>query len=175
MKITREVLFEGNKLLIGGEHIKATPSEDGSLPIRAEFFVESVLDIAKDLDVTDLFEDYFSYISEQVLSILSEESLDGVEDIDILDDYSKIEEALEMAMFNDMKVNYSIPNEDTPHLPILWSEGTDMDSISTIEISALATSLALNMDDALNPIIAAKVDKDSIVMIRLNDLKSIIK
>ena len=175
MKITREILFEGSKLLISGKHIKATPSEDGSLPIKAEFFVESVLDIIKGLDVTDLFEDYFSYISEQVLSILNEESLDGVEYIDDLNDYSKLEEALETAMFNDMKINYSAPSEDTPHLPILWSEGTDMDSIATIEISALATSLALNMDDALNPIIAAKVDKDSIFMIRLNDLKNISK
>jgi hypothetical protein len=177
MKITREIEFEGNKLLIKGEHFKATPSEDGSLPIKAEFLVSDVVDVEKDLLVTDLFEDYFSDFSSMVLDVLSEEALDDVEYADDAPEFDGLTDEVESFFFGELqdglREEFSKVSHNNMDIPVLWGDDIDPNFHNQLLIGSLLTELADNMKDVDNPIIAFKADMGNIRIIRINDVKEL--
>tara|TARA_R110002096_G_C14289177_1_gene697337 strand:- start:53 stop:586 length:534 start_codon:yes stop_codon:yes gene_type:complete len=177
MKITREIQFEGNKLLIKGEHFKATPSEDGSLPIKAEFLVNDVLDVEKDLVVTDLFYDLFSDISNIVLGLLEEESLDDVEYVNDVPEFKGLEDDIASYIYSEIedeiREGFSKISQSETNVPVLWGDDVDPNFHNRLLIESLLTELSYNMNDVDNPIIAFRVDMGNLRIIRINDVEQI--
>jgi|TARA_R110000824_G_scaffold190029_1_gene371425 hypothetical protein len=177
MKITREIQFEGNKLLIKGEHFKATPSEDGSLPIKAEFLVNDVLDVEKDLVVTDLFYDLFSDISNIVLGLLEEESLDDVEYVNDVPEFKGLEDDIASYIYSEIedeiREGFSKVSQSETNVPVLWGDDVDPNFHNRLLIESLLTELSYNMNDVDNPIIAFRVDMGNLRIIRINDVEQI--
>ncbi|MDA7825033.1 hypothetical protein N8986_02105 [Flavobacteriaceae bacterium] len=177
MKITREIQFEGNKLLIKGEHFKATPSEDGSLPIKAEFLINDVLDVEKNLVVTDLFYDLFSDISSIVLGVLEEESLDDVEYVNDSEDLPGLEDDIASYIYSEIedeiREGFSKVSQSETNVPVLWGDDVDPNFHNRLLIESLLTELSYNMNDVDNPIIAFRVDMGNLRIIRINDVKQI--
>ena len=177
MKITREIQFEGNKLLIKGEHFKATPSEDGSLPIKAEFLINDVLDVEKDLVVTDLFYDLFSDISNIVLGLLEEESLDDVEYVNDVPEFKGLEDDIASYIYSEIedeiREGFSKVSQSETNVPVLWGDDVDPNFHNRLLIESLLTELSYNMNDVDNPIIAFRVDMGNLRIIRINDVEQI--
>jgi hypothetical protein len=177
MKITREIQFEGNKLLIKGEHFKATPSEDGSLPIKAEFLVDDILDVEKDLVVTDLFYDLFSDISNIVLGLLEEESLDDVEYVNDVPEFKGLEDDIASYIYSEIedeiREGFSKVSQSETNVPVLWGDDVDPNFHNRLLIESLLTELSYNMNDVDNPIIAFRVDMGNLRIIRINDVEQI--
>ena len=177
MKITREIQFEGNKLLIKGEHFKATPSEDGSLPIKAEFLVNDVLDVEKDLVVTDLFYDLFSDISNIVLGVLEEESLDDVEYVNDVPEFKGLEDDIASYIYSEIedeiREGFSKVSQSETNVPVLWGDDVDPNFHNRLLIESLLTELSYNMNDVDNPIIAFRLDMGNLRIIRINDVEQI--
>tara|TARA_B110000037_G_scaffold70319_1_gene84994 strand:- start:196 stop:729 length:534 start_codon:yes stop_codon:yes gene_type:complete len=177
MKITREIQFEGNKLLIKGEHFKATPSEDGSLPIKAEFLVNDVLDVEKDLVVTDLFYDLFSDISNIVLGLLEEESLDDVEYVNDVPEFKGLEDDIASYIYSEIedeiREGFGKISQSETNVPVLWGDDVDPNFHNRLLIESLLTELSYNMNDVDNPIIAFRVDMGNLRIIRINDVEQI--
>ena len=177
MKITREIQFEGNKLLIKGEHFKATPSEDGSLPIKAEFLVNDVLDVEKDLVVTDLFYDLFSDISNIVLGLLEEESLDDVEYVNDVPEFKGLEDDIASYIYSEIedeiREGFGKVSQSETNVPVLWGDDVDPNFHNRLLIESLLTELSYNMNDVDNPIIAFRVDMGNLRIIRINDVEQI--
>jgi|TARA_B110000908_G_C10199981_1_gene424839 hypothetical protein len=177
MKITREIQFEGNKLLIKGEHFKATPSEDGSLPIKAEFLVDDILDVEKDLVVTDLFYDLFSDISNIVLGVLEEESLDDVEYVNDVPEFKGLEDDIASYIYSEIedeiREGFSKVSQSETNVPVLWGDDVDPNFHNRLLIESLLTELSYNMNDVDNPIIAFRVDMGNLRIIRINDVEQI--
>lgn len=177
MKITREIQFEGNKLLIKGEHFKATPSEDGSLPIKAEFLVDDILDVEKDLVVTDLFYDLFSDISNIVLGVLEEESLDDVEYVNDVPEFKGLEDDIASYIYSEIedeiREGFSKVSQSETNVPVLWGDDVDPNFHNRLLIESLLTELSYNMNDVDNPIIAFRLDMGNLRIIRINDVEQI--
>lgn len=178
MKITREIQFEGNKLLIKGEHFKATPSEDGSLPIEAEFLINDVLDVEKNLVVTDLFYDFFSDISSIVLGVLEEESLDDIEYVnDVPEFHPNLEDDIASYIYSEIedeiREGFSKVSQGETNVPVLWGDDVDPNFHNRLLIESLLTELSYNMNDVDNPIIAFRLDMGNLRIIRINDVKQI--
>ena len=177
MKITREIQFEGNKLLIKGEHFKATPSEDGSLPIKAEFLVNDVLDVEKDLVVTDLLDDLLSEISNIVLGLLEEESLDDVEYVNDVPEFKGLEDDITSYIYSEIedeiREGFSKVSQSETNVPVLWGDDVDPNFHNRLLIESLLTELSYNMNDVDNPIIAFRVDMGNLRIIRKNDVEQI--
>jgi hypothetical protein len=177
MKITREIQFEGNKLLIKGEHFKATPSEDGSLPIKAEFLVDDILDVEKDLVVTDLFYDLFSDISNIVLGVLEEESLDDVEYVNDVPEFKGLEDDIASYIYSEIedeiREGFGKVSQSETNVPVLWGDDVDPNFHNRLLIESLLTELSYNMNDVDNPIIAFRVDMGNLRIIRINDVEQI--
>ena len=177
MKITREIQFEGNKLLIKGEYFKATPSEDGSLPIKAEFLVNDVLDVEKDLVVTDLLDDLLSEISNIVLGVLEEESLDDIEYVNDVPEFKGLEDDIASYIYSEIedeiREGFSKVSQSETNVPVLWGDDVDPNFHNRLLIESLLTELSYNMNDVDNPIIAFRVDMGNLRIIRINDVEQI--
>ena len=177
MKITREIQFEGNKLLIKGEYFKAIQVEDGFLPIKAEFLVNEVLDVEKDLVVTDLFYDFFSDISNIVLGLLEEESLDDVEYVNDVPEFKGLEDDIASYIYSEIedeiREGFSKVSQSETNVPVLWGDDVDPNFHNRLLIESLLTELSYNMNDVDNPIIAFRVDMGNLRIIRINDVEQI--
>lgn len=181
MQINRVIRYKGTFLQVYGKYTKPVPSQDGSLPIKAEFEVNEVYDVSKDgnhIKVTDLFLDLSNEIAKDVLDILAIES---IEDADNGDDQSIFNELDAEELANEWINKASeefIKEVKEVSLPIYWHEDTelfDRYKITNI-VTKLAHSMALSYDQEsqeMNPIIAGKVSSKGFRLVRLNDLENL--
>lgn len=174
MNIFRTIKHNGTHLRVHGNYTKATPSEDGSLPLGAEFIVSKVVDVSNKEDekvVTDLYNDMMNEVSCEVLINLQLEEDDNVEDLDDIDqlDYEAI---LSAAMsFTDSGVNYAEPKRSI--VPITVSDTFSIEVIDTEQVQHLIDDLSSLLYSEDNPVVAARLDNNGIRLIRLNDLNKL--
>lgn len=172
MNISRQIKYNGASLEVYGEYLKATPSEEGSVPIDAEFTVLEVYDISnpKMLKlVTDLYTDLNNELETEVLISLQDEGFDE-EQMDVSEElFEELQSSLE-SMCSSTPLEY-IYSELDKLIPILWSDDIEEDirTVSAVEIN----QLAITMNDEENPIIASRVSLDGVRFIRMNDLNQI--
>lgn len=172
MNISRQIKYNGASLEIYGKYLKATASEEGSIPRDAEFTVLEVYDISnpKMLKlVTDLYTDLNNELETEVLISLQDEGFDE-EQMDVSEElFEEFQSSLE-SMCSSTPLEY-IYSELDKLIPILWSDDIEEDirTVSAVEIN----QLAITMNDEENPIIASRVSLDGVRFIRMNDLNQI--
>tara|TARA_R100000951_G_scaffold26581_2_gene22501 strand:- start:216 stop:737 length:522 start_codon:yes stop_codon:yes gene_type:complete len=172
MNISRQIKYNGASLEVYGKYLKATTSEEGSIPVGAEFTVLEVYDISnpKMLKlVTDLYTDLNNELETEVLISLQDEGFDE-EQMDVSEElFEEFQSSLE-SMCSSTPLEY-IYSELDKLMPILWSDDIEEDirTVSAVEIN----QLAITMNDEENPIIASRVSLDGVRFIRMNDLNQI--
>lgn len=171
MNIFRTIKHNGTHLRVHGNYTKATPSEDGSLPLGAEFIVSKVIDVSDEKEekvVTDLYNDMLNEVSCEVLIVLQNEDSDDTEDIDQLD----YEAIMSAAMsFTDNGINYVEPKRSI--VPITVSDTFNIEVIDTEQVQHLIDDLSSLLYSEDNPVVAARLDNNGIRLIRLNDLNKL--
>ena len=171
MNIFRTIKHNGTHLRVHGNYTKATPSEDGSLPLGAEFIVSKVIDVSDEKEekvVTDLYNDMLNEVSCEVLIVLQNEDSDETEDIDQLD----YEAIMSAAMsFTDNGINYAEPKRSI--VPITVSDTFSIEVIDTEQVQHLIDDLSSLLYSEDNPVVAARLDNNGIRLIRLNDLNKL--
>lgn len=174
MNIFRTIKHNGTHLRVHGNYTKATPSEDGSLPLGAEFIISKVVDVSNDKEekvVTDLYNDMMNEVSCEVLIVLQNEDADDIEDVDDIDqlDYEAI---LSAAMsFTDSGVNYTEPKRST--VPVTIADNFSIEVIDVEQVQHLIDDLSSLLHSEDNPVVAARLDNNGIRLIRLNDLSKL--
>lgn len=174
MNIFRTIKHNGTHLRVHGNYTKATPSEDGSLPLGAEFIISKVVDVSNDKEekvVTDLYNDMMNEVSCEVLIVLQNEDADDIEDVDDIDqlDYEAI---LSAAMsFTDSGVNYTEPKRSI--VPVTIADNFNIEVIDVEQVQHLIDDLSSLLHSEDNPVVAARLDNNGIRLIRLNDLSKL--
>jgi hypothetical protein len=166
MNIVRVIEYRGTKLKVYGNYTKGIPSEEGSLALHPDFEASEIYDVSDDHDganVTDLYTGLLNDIEKIVIDLMTQEDLDDMPEA-TEEDLDDIMQTLESSM------NF-IKEIQEASLPILF----DLDNFvyDREELTKMANKMAIQLDSLDSPIIGAKIDKNGIRLVRLNDLKKI--
>ena len=166
MNIVRIIDYRGTKLKVYGDYTKGVPSEEGSLALHPDFETSEIYDVSDDHNgakVTDLYTGLLNDIEKRVIDLMTQEDLDDIPEAteEELDDIMRTLES-SMSFIKDIQ---------EASLPILF----DLDNFvyDKEELTKMANKMALELDSLEYPIIGAKIDKNGIRLVRLNDLKQI--
>ena len=124
-----------------------------------------------------MFYDLFSDISNIVLGVLEEESLDDVEYVNDVPEFKGLEDDIASYIYSEIedeiREGFSKVSQSETNVPVLWGDDVDPNFHNRLLIESLLTELSYNMNDVDNPIIAFRVDMGNLRIIRINDVEQI--
>ena len=175
MKMTRAIEMNGTILNVSGNYKKILDPE-GPIAEQETFDIDKIID--DELDVTDLFTDYYKIIEKEVIAVISSEDPADYpgEDDDIIEQETL--DALKDIFGNSENINYELNDsgehklETSVHIPIYF-EDKELSFDDMVELKSLVDNLKNVINNEENPIIAAKVSSKGIRLVTLSDLKDI--
>ena len=174
MKMTRTVKMNGTTLNVSGNYKKIVDPE-GPIAEQETFDIESIID--NELDVTDLFTDYYDMIEKEVINVISlEDPADYPQDDDEIIEQETLD-ALKDMFKNNPNVNYEMNNVDQNSLkaidsiPVYFED--ELELVEMLDAKIMIDNLKEMFSNENDPIIAAKVSDKGIRLITISDLKQI--